>query len=391
LPPAIVLGGEVIGLSVARSLSRAGVPVYALGDRVDPVRHSRHRVQFVDVGSGEGVQDRYMQWLQRGPREGVVLPCQDDPLELVARSRARIRRLGYESIEADDELLLAMLDKARTYEIARQIGTEAPRHAVVSSLEDGRAAASEIGYPCAVKPLHSHLFARHFGLLKKVFVARDQAELDAALTRALELGLEMMVTEIIPGPDWSFSSYYTYLDEEGKPLLHLTKRKLRVFPTRFGLGSYHMTDWNPEVAALGLRFLQGAGVRGLACVEFKRDERDGRWKLIECNYRFTAANEQLRMCGMDLGLFTYCRVLDLPSPSVDDYRKGVGLWYPVRDARAFLTYRRAGELSLSQWAQSLAHPQRFPVARLDDPLPTLAAGIRRISRLARRVVQGARR
>ena len=54
---------------------------------------------------------------------------------------------------------------------------------------------------------------------------------------------------------------------------------------------------------LGLAFLRGAGVRGLANVEFKRDERDGRLKLIECNYRFTAPNEQFRRAGMDLALF----------------------------------------------------------------------------------------
>jgi D-aspartate ligase len=391
LPPAVVLGGEVIGLSVARSLSRAGVPVYALGHAADPVRHSRHRVEFVDVGRGEEVQRRYLEWLQAGPREGVVLPCYDEALELVADNRAQLGRLGYQTIEADDAVLLAMLDKARTYEIARQTGTEAPRHAVVSSLQDGRAAASEIGYPCAAKPVHSHLFARHFGLLKKAFVVGDQGELDAALAQALERGLAMMVTEIIPGPDWSFSSYYTYLDGDGEPLLHLTKRKLRVFPTGFGLGTYQVTEWIPEVAELGLRFLRGAGVRGLACVEFKRDARDGRLKLIECNHRFTAANEQLRACGMDLALFTYCRVCDLPTPRVDSYRQGVGLWYPLRDVRAFLAYRRAGELGFREWLRSLLRPQCFPVASFTDPMPTVAEGGRRAGRLVLRLARADRR
>ena len=183
----------------------------------------------------------------------------------------------------------------------------------------------------------------------------------------------MMVTEIVPGPDEGFCSYYTYLDEHGDPLLEVTKRKLRQFPPGFGAGCYHLTDWNPEVAELGLRFLQASGVRGLANVEFKRDPRDGRLKLIECNHRFTAANEQLRRCGADLALFTYNRILGRPLPEIEGYRRGVGHWYPLRDARAFVEYRRRGELRLGHWLATLLRPQTFPLASFRDPMPSLVS------------------
>ena len=77
-----------------------------------------------------------------------------------------------------------------------------------------------------------------------------------------------------------------------------------------------MTDRNPEVAELGLRFFQGVGLRGLANVEFKRDARDGRLKLIECNHRFTAPTGLLRAAGMDLPLFVYNRLTGRPLPAV---------------------------------------------------------------------------
>ena len=52
---------------------------------------------------------------------------------------------------------------------------------------------------------------------------------------------------------------------------------------------------------LGLALFGHAGLRGVANVEFKRDPRDGRLKLIECNARFTAANGLLTASGIDLG------------------------------------------------------------------------------------------
>lgn len=381
--PAIVIGGEMIGLSVARSLSAAGVPVDGIGHRDDPLRFSRHRRSFTAVAGGAKGQEDVIEWLRRGPREGVILPCSDEALELVARNRSLLTGLGYTPIEADDEALAAMLDKTRTAALARRLEIDSPRVASAGSLQEARDAADEIGYPCALKPIHSHRFARHFGLDQKVFVAKDSDQLEAAFDRTENLPIELMVTEIIPGPDDAFASYYSYLDEQGTPLFHITKRKLRQFPPRFGLGCFHVTDWNPEVAELGLRFLQGAGVRGLACVEFKRDVRDGRLKLIECNHRFTAATEQLRVAGADVALLTYNRLVGIEGPTIDGYRTGVGYWFPLRDARAFLEYRSQGELTFGQWARSLIRRQCFPVASLDDPLPSIAQSARRLGRRLR--------
>src|SRR5436190_1417382 len=128
LPPAVLLGGENIAVSAARSLSREGVRVHALGDITEPVRASRHCHEFVDVGARKGVADRYLEWLSSdGPRAGAVLPCDDDGLEMIARNRASLVEWGYSPIEADDEVLLAMLDKDRTYELSRKAGVPTAR------------------------------------------------------------------------------------------------------------------------------------------------------------------------------------------------------------------------------------------------------------------------
>jgi D-aspartate ligase len=374
-PPALLLGGGVVALSVARGLSAAGIPVIGLGHGDDPLRHSRCRVEFVDSGGGDGVQARWLEWLRSGPHRGAILPCNDDGLELVARNREHLVELGYAPVEADDDILLAMLDKARTAELAQRAGVDLPRTAVV---ERGRPLAGELAgfaFPCALKPRESHRFAHHFGMRKKLLVVGSRAELEAELA-GLPEGLEMIATEIVPGPD-RFCSYYSYIDERGEPLFHYTKQKLRQFPVRFGLGSFHRSDWNPEVAEAGLRFFRGIGLRGLGCVEFKRDERDERLKLIECNHRFTAADALQRACGLELGLLAYERALGLPAtPLPAAYRRGMGLWFPVEDVRALLAYRRAGELSLGAWLRSLAGPLRLPVGSLRDPLPGLVSTLR---------------
>jgi hypothetical protein len=44
--------------------------------------------------------------------------------------------LGLVPFEADDEVMLAMLDKSRTYELAREIGIEAPLSFNVHTQDD---------------------------------------------------------------------------------------------------------------------------------------------------------------------------------------------------------------------------------------------------------------
>ncbi len=369
-----------MAVSVARSLGRMGVAVHAVGDAAwDPIQASRHCSSFVDLGA-DTIEAR-LDWLeQRAPRPAVLLPCDDDGLELVALHRPRLLEFGYRPVEANDDVLLAMLDKHRTYELARLAGVPSPRTVTVREEADVERAVAEIGFPCALKPLHSHLFAQHFSARTKVWEVCTEAELRETLGRMVALGLEMLATEILPGGDDSFFSYYSYLDEHGEPLFHFTKWKLRQYPVRFGLATYHASRWDEETAQVGLRFFRGVGLRGIGNVEFKRDPRDGVLKLIECNHRFTAANELVRAAGIDVARLAYCRLAGLPPPRLDGFRDGVYLWNPVEDVRALLDYRRRGDLTVAAWARSLLRPQRFPLLDLRDPGPSL----RNWSRLARR-------
>lgn len=388
-PPAILVGGGAVAVSVARSLGSAGVPVHAIGDSSwDTVGYSRYCASFADAPAGDGVQQRYLDCLSRIPlSEAVIIPCSDDALEMMARNRPLLQQLGFQAIEADDDVVLAMLDKERTYSLAEAAGIEVPRRFVVDATDDVEARRKDAGieFPCALKPLYSHLFARQFGTMK-AFVVHDRTQLRQALSALPPRCSKMMLTEVIPGPDAAHASLYTYLDQRGEPLVTFTKRKLRQFPVGFGLGTFHVTAWDAEVARVGLQFCQGVGIRGMACVEFKCDQRDGRLKLIECNHRFTLGSESLRFAGVNLPLTAYNRVTGQPVAPTNGYREGVYLWSPLPDLRAFLSYRARGELSTGAWIRSLCHRPHFHLFDPADPGPSVAMHRMRAKRLVQRAI-----
>jgi D-aspartate ligase len=386
LPPAILLGGNVTAVPVARSLGRAGIEVHAVGPPDDPVGRSRYCRGYGAVTAGEGTQDRWLEWLlERAPRPAVVLPCSDDGIELVARHRARLAEHGLRCVEGDDDVMLAMLDKDETYAIAHRAGVATPLTHTVRQRADMGAPLDAFPYPCGLKPVHAHEFVKRSGVKAKVMVVDDRAALDAALERMIELGLEMQVTEIVQGGDDRLVGHFTYIGADGEPVGHFTNRKLRQLPIHFGVGAYVTAEWAPDVVEEGMKFVRAAGLRGLAHVEFKRDERDGKLKLIECNHRFNLSIALLCRSGFDLPLLAYNRVVGRPDPDVGSPRYGLHLWHPVPDARAFLAYRRAGELTTAGWLRSLAHRQCFSLFAADDPMPSIRDHLAGPARLARKL------
>jgi D-aspartate ligase len=382
--PAVLLGGAVNALSVGRSLWRRGVAVDFLADgQSDPVSlYSRACRRYVRPSSDD-VSGDWMQWLADKP-SAALLPCSDEGVEFVARNRSALESMGHRPIEADDNALLAMLDKQRAYELARRAGVPAPRTKAVTSvaeLDD-----LDFTYPCGVKPIQSHLFARRFRPNAKAAMLTNAAHARRVLVPLVKAGYGMLLTEVVGGPDDRHCSYYTYLDGSGEPLVHFTKRKLRQYPTHFGLGSYHITEWDLEVAELGLRFARAAGLRGMVNVEFKHDT-DGQLKLIECNPRFTAANEQVRVAGIDLAEIAYNRLAGIESPMPKRFRDGLGLWLVVDDIRALRDYRHAGELTILAWLKTLLHRQVAPMFAWSDPRPSAVVWSRRARGIARKALR----
>jgi D-aspartate ligase len=387
-PPLILLGGDVNALSIARSLGRDGVRVYGIG--VEPfAARSRHLTSLphrFDLPPEEA-------WFETltGPatahlRGAVVLAASDVGLTVLTRHRDRLAGT-YRLDLCDVAAQTAMLDKLATYRAAEEAGVPTPRFWALDADDDLERHRDDLVYPLIVKPLLSHEYLARFPEGGKFRDAADFAELAAATSDMRAAGLGMMLVERIPGPDDLLCSYYTYIDGSGVCTFDFTKRVLRRNPPGMGLATYHITDWNPEVRDVAQRLFKHAGLRGLANAEFKRDTRDGRLKLIECNARFTGANGLLAAAGLDLGRHVYERVLGRPHELPTEYTTGLRLLDLHDDHRAYRALRGRGELTLLGWLRSLAHRQTFPYLDVRDPMPVVAGVGATIAGVLRRVTR----
>lgn len=375
LPPAIILGGDENALSIARSLGAVGIEVHAINHQQAKVKYSRF-CKWVDLAGGTGAWVGYLLGSESDHLRGaVLLAASDEAIELIAEHRQPLSdkfRLDLSNPAAQ----LCMLDKLCTYRAAQAAGVPTPKFWVADTREQVEKLEHELVFPLVLKPILGHTFSRQFTGTYSVAYHFDQL-LDL-FDKVHCAGIRTFLVEMIPGADDKLCSYYTYLDENGNNLVNYTKRVIRRYPMNMGSSTYHITDYVPNIQEVALALFRHVGLRGVANVEFKMDDRDGKLKLIECNARFTAADCLLAASGLNLPLFVYNRLTDRVHAVPSHYRMGLRLWKPLGDVLAYRQLNAMGLLTFGAWVRSIFHPQILPVFRWNDPLPSIIGGVRLI-------------
>jgi predicted ATP-grasp superfamily ATP-dependent carboligase len=365
-PTAFVLGLTHAGLAGVRSLGRAGVPVVSIdADHREVGAASRYGI-FRQCPAFERSDDVLRFLIEQGRQlgqPGVLILARDDLVELVANHQEDLR--PYFRFPVFSELARqASVDKRRQYEAAEALGVPFPPTFFPETMEEVLDIRDQIDYPAFIKPRHSHRWRRSFKC--KGVVAHNRRELVDGFEEALRAGLETVIQQVVPGPDTNVYALWTYINQEDQPLAAVTVQKLRQWPVRFGVGCLVMSVEQPEVAELALRFCRGLGFRGIAEVEFKRDERDGVYRLMELNPRLGSYAQLAIDCGPNLPLMEY---LDLagqgPEPHLH-YRTGVRWLDPLYDVRSFRWSLCHERLSPWSWLKSLRGVSSYSSFARDD-------------------------
>src|SRR5690606_32133078 len=90
------------------------------------------------------------------------------------------------------------MDKLRTKQVWQSLGLPTPRHAVLASEADCRAAAAELGFPLFVKPAHE---GSSIGMAK----VDDMDALIAAWKDASRYDSQVLVEQMIDGPEFTIA------------------------------------------------------------------------------------------------------------------------------------------------------------------------------------------
>jgi D-aspartate ligase len=388
-PPAgaLVLGGDYRALGVVRSLGRRGVPVWVIKQGDDHLAaRSRYARRLLDWPEHDEPRqlERLMAIADGGAQGWALIPSADETAALVARHHDLLAERFVLTTPPWDVLRFAY-DKRLTYPLGERLGLDVARTLYPRQRSDLE--WLEIDFPAVLKPAVKESFNRLTAA--KAWRLDSRRELLERYDEACTLvpADVLMVQELIPGGGEAQFSYAALCDD-GRTLASVVARRTRQYPPDFGRASTYVETVDcPEVIPPSVRLLEELRFTGLVEVEFKRDPRNGRFKLLDVNPRVWGWHTLCARAGVDFPYLLWLALNGAPPP-VTTARAGVRWVRTATDlpmmAREIL-HRRA---SAGEYLRSLRGPLEGAIFARDDPLPGLAEIPQLASILVRRLAGG---
>ncbi len=369
-PGALVIGGDYRGLGIVRSLGRHGIPVWVLTDEHFIAAMSRYAARHLPwPARSEADQLQHLLRLCAEHRLAgwMLFPTGDEAAVLIARHHKTLAE-SFRLTTPPWEMMRRAYDKRQTYRLAAELGMPYPWTRYPRSREE--VAALDCAFPVILKPAFKSDPNRFTN--DKAWLVSSREELLALYDQALSFVDPdvVMIQELIPGGGEAQFSYAA-LCNDGRVAASLVARRLRQYPLDFGRSSsYVETVELPAVEELSRRLLAAIRFNGLIEVEFKRDPRDGRFKLLDLNARIWGWHTLGARAGVDFPWLLWRMTM---GETISEVRARAGVrWVRmVTDLPAVFKAMRRGILSPAAYLRSLRGPIEFAIFSASDPMPGL--------------------
>jgi predicted ATP-grasp superfamily ATP-dependent carboligase len=314
------------------------------------------------------------------PERPVLYYDEDGHLGFISRNRERLQQ-GFRFLLPDRDLVEDVLDKGRFQALSERLELPVPRgRRLLPVAESPPSSELDLRFPVILKPLtHSWAAWRPLAGDAKALGADTPRALRDLWPRMAATGLEFLAQELVPGPETRIESYHVYVDPAGEIAAEFTGRKIRTYPSTYGLSSALTITDSEDVARVGRELTGRVGLRGVAKLDFKRAP-DGSLYLLEINPRFNLWHHLGAKAGVNLPALVHADLVGLPRPSVRAARSGTR-WCHRRDLRA----AKLHGISLVRWVPWAITCEAKSGVAWDDPMPFLRGllwrRLRRVSRI----------
>lgn len=364
-PPAVIGGAFQTGVLGVRTLTRRGVHAVCFDSNPDnPGFRSVYGPARLcpNPDTDSEAWACFMVELAEELGGRPVLICSSDQfVSAIARHRELLA--GHYILSAGAAMQGLLADKCTQYGLAATHGMPMPRTQVVGSVTEAEAFARNARFPCVLKPAHFRLWQRlpsgHPLCYRKVAIAENAERLLEYYELASAVSAEVIMQEVIEGPDTDKRVYLACYDANSRRVAHAMFRELRCDPVGFGPATVSEPVIDEETDTVCDRFLRQIRYVGICEIEMKWDARDRQVKLIEANPRLSGGGDAAPYAGVDLCWIQY---LDLIGELVTSVAPRDASFRHVvlrNDGHTVATYWREGLISWRDICRSYRPPLAF--------------------------------
>ncbi len=309
----MVVGGSLNALGVVRSLTSGNVPTLLLETTPRcPSRWSRH-CRFVRVPSVEGrpLVEALTSLSARLEERAVLIMTDDRAVETVSSFREELEA-GYHFQLPPKSMVPLLADKASFQLLAESEGLPVPRSAILRDSTEV-SLLDRLTPPLVIKPASKALVLNSD--IERAVRVETLEQARAVVAERVLRARGLIVQEWIDGPDTEIYFVLFVCDAESRLMAQFQGRKVVCEPPRVGSTALctEADDPTGELVRLTQQYLSTVGYVGIGGLEFKRDQRSGRFIIVEPTVGRTDWQAEIAtLCGVNLPLAAYRTVLGQP-------------------------------------------------------------------------------
>lgn len=259
------------------------------------------------------------------------------------------------------------MDKAKTAEASAKYGLPFPRTYFFENPDDDLKVL-DIDFPLILKP-------RKLAGSRGQYLIKNREDLVKSLNIVGNKKSDYIVQEWIPGDIKNLCTLGIIFDESHQLKAVFTARRLDTMHSKRvnqGITTYLVSEKISEIIESGINFLKNIKWRGIAELEFKFDERDSKFKLLEINPRVWSWIKLPMECGVDFPKIYYDLLCGKDFNPLFEFRTGVTYLRSITDTYSSFYRLLNGEINLNSIGNLFRKYTRVifnPEDNLIDELP----------------------
>ena len=371
--PVVVLHCGLGALGIMRTLGSLGVNVFGVTDdrKLFALRSRYCRASFyhpLDIEHYDELFEFLRELNLKSGERPILIATSDETAVFVAEYHERLSE-SFLIGQNNGSIVARLADKMTMFDIAQTHGIPVPNTFLPANLTEARQHAKSVSYPVMLKgAMGNRLFER---VGRKMVVAQNERELlDHYVSMEDQESPNLMIQELIPGDDDQVFIFNGYFDKESRCLAGFTGRKIRQFPIHTGCASLGECCWIRELAEQTTSFMKEIGYRGILDIGYRKDPRDGKYKVLDINPRVGQAFRLFVSEGnVDVvrALYLDLTEQDIPEPVVP--REGRRWMIEDYDFTSSYHYYKEGSLRFVDWIKSFRRVEECAWFSWKDPMP----------------------
>lgn len=366
---AIIIGGHFHALGLIRLMAKKGIKCILVDHEPCMARYSRHAWRFCK-SPHFSEHKKLINFLirlsvQYGLKNYILFPTCDETVYVVSKNKIRLSPFFKVSTPAWDCVQYAY-NKKLTYTLSEKLKIPIPKTFYPASEQDLQ--HLNLDYPVLLKPAVVHRFFRQ--TKTKVFQINNTDDLFKYYRLACTIipKEEILLQEKIPRTCYHLYSFCPWF-KNNQVLAQVTAKRLRQHPMEFGQASTLVISKHvPELEILGSKLLRAMKFYGICEIEFVRDPRDQKFKLLEINPRIWGWHTIASAAGVNLPWYLYSDIMGKEIRK-SGFREKIKWRRFITDTPTAMTEIIKGRLTWNDYIRSVKHVHEHAVFSYNDPLP----------------------